>query len=70
MWSGIKDHLPQAGLVVLGALLGIVGTAIVFYTEIKEDLAKYDAKIEHNERMIERILDAHGLHTPNQKDGE
>lgn len=42
----------------------------MFYTEIREDLAKYDAKIEHNEKMIERILDAHGLHTSNQNDGE
>ena len=44
MWNRIRDHLPQAGLVVLEALLGIAGTAIAFYTEIREDLAKYDAK--------------------------
>ena len=70
MWNRIKEHLPQAGLLVLGALLGIVGSAVVFYTEIKEDLAKYDTKIEHNEKMIERILDAHGLHADKQEDGE
>ena len=66
MWNTIKEYLPQAGLVILGALLGIIGTVTVFYTEVREDLARYDAKIEHNEKMIDRILEAHDLHTPNQ----
>ena len=57
----IQAYLGQAGLVVLGALLGAFFTGIIVYGEVKEEFAKNRAKIEANESQIDRLWDAHSI---------
>ena len=57
----IGDYLGQAGLVVLGALLGAFFTGIIVYGEVKEEFAKNRTMIDANKVQIDRLWDAHDI---------
>ena len=70
MWETIKQQLPQIGLAVIGTILGIVFSSIVFYTQIRENLSENGARIESNKEQIERLLDAHQISHETPEQGE
>ena len=70
MWETIKQQLPQVGLLVIGALLGLLFSSIILFTEIRENLSENGARIESNKEQIERLLDAHQISHETPEQGE
>ena len=54
-----RKRLPQAGLLMLGILLGLAITSMMLCIEVKESLAGYEARIDANREQIDRLRDAH-----------
>ena len=57
MPDNLRQLLRQASLVVLGALLAAFFSAIVLFTEVRENLATYGAEINANNEQIDRLWD-------------
>ena len=70
MWEGMRQYLPQVGLLVIGTLLGVTFSSIVLYTEIKESLAKNEARINANKDQIDRLWNAHTISDGTTESGE
>ena len=69
-WGTIKHYLPQAGLLVIGTLLGAAFSSIVLHTEIEESLATNEAEIDANKAQIDRLWDAHRISDGTTESGE
>ena len=69
-WETIKHYLPQAGLLVIGTLLGAAFSSIVLHTEIEESLATNEAEIDANKAQIDRLWDAHRISDVTTESGE
>ncbi len=54
----------QAGLLMLGILLGLAVTSIMLCIEVKESLARYEVRTDANREQIDRLWDAHHVGTP------
>ena len=55
---------------MIGTLLGAAFSSIVLYTEIKESLAKNEAKTNANSEQIDRLWDAHKISDVTTDSGE
>ena len=70
MLQGIKPHLQRLGYIAIGALLGVIFSSIVIYTQITVQIAKNDAKIEAVKDQLERLSSAHPVSHQGQEHGE